>query len=414
MQAEIRILEEQLKNKEKDYEGLKTRLEEQSGLQKDIEQLHKELENSLAAHQKVQESLLFHEKEREKLLEEGENFIKEINKQRERIQELLQKLDAVNDSYESLSRKYKRLQEKLERNEDLEDRVEELERINARKVNKIRELEELLAEASEMKRKSSRSDDAVRGKLEKENIALQNTLESCHQEIEELEERLGTIERENTKLRKELKQWRGGGKGDNNNKNDNVSALKERIKQLELVKTELEKEIEIEVRDRKLAENERDTIEEEFGEERSNLENRLRKEVDHNRQLEDEVKEMTSLLEASKKSYFQLDEEYQEIKKARKEEAAKHIEEIRVKEDMISDLKKVGYILFLPLRDHFHTKPNFGLRPFGQILSGKHFGIFRRMMIESSRYTRYLNTKKSLGVNFTVEHLFLCLIPFQA
>ena len=348
MQAEIRTLEEQLQNKEKDYEGLKTRLEQQSGLQKDIEQLHKELENSLAAHQKVQESLLFHEKEREKLLEEGENFIKEINKQRERIQELLQKLDAVNDSYESLSRKYKRLQEKLERNEDLEDRVEELERINARKVNKIRELEELLAEASEMKRKSSRADDAVKGKLEKENIALQNTLESCHQEIEELEERLGTIERENTKLRKELNQWRGSGKVDNNTKNDNVSALKEKIKQLELVKTELEKEIEIEIRDRKLAENERDTIEEEFGEERSNLENRLRKEVDHNRQLEDEVKEMTSLLEASKKSYFQLDEEYQEIKNARKEEAAKHVEEIRVKEDMISDLKKVGYILFLP------------------------------------------------------------------
>lgn len=352
MQAEIRILEEQLKCKEKDYEGLKARLEQQSGFQKDIEQLQKELEKSLAAHQKVQESLLFHEKEREKLLEEGENFIKEINKQRERIQELLQKLDAVNDNYESLSRKYKRLQEKLERSEDLEDRVEELERINARKVNKIRELEELLSEASEVKRKSSRSDDAVRAKLEKENLSLQNTLESCHQEIEELEERLGTIERENTKLRKELKQWRGGGKVDNNNKNDNVSALKEKIKQLELVKTELEKEIEMEIRDRKLAENERDTIEEEFGEERSNLENRLRKEVDHNRQLDDEIREMTSLLEASKKSYFQLDEEYQDMKKGRKEEAAKYVEEIRAKEDVISHLKRVGYILSSPLGDH--------------------------------------------------------------
>ena len=341
------MLEERFKNMERGYNEMKQRLRKHSDLQNEMENLRSELEKSLSAHQKLQESLLVHEKTKGEITERHDLLRNKSNKLESENKVLVQNLEMVNESYEKLSRKYKRLQEKLEKNEDLEDKIEELERTKARKLEKIRELEDLVADLNENKRRSNKGDETMRNRLEKENRSLQNTIENCHQEIEELEDKLGNLETENGKLRNELKQWRSNGKVDNNNKVDHKS--REMVEELETLKLDLEEQIEIEIRDRKLAETERDTIEEEFAEERSSLESRIQKIMCHNRQLEDEIREMTCLLDASKKSYFQLDEEFQELKKEANFDKRKHKEEMRSKNDEISEISKVFMHLLLPV-----------------------------------------------------------------
>ncbi|XP_065063418.1 uncharacterized protein LOC135689975 isoform X1 [Rhopilema esculentum] len=340
---EYRVLEERFKNMERGYNEMKQRLRKHSELQNEMENLRSELEKSLSAHQKLQESLLVHEKTKDEITERHDLLRNKSNKLESENKVLVQNLEMVNESYEKLSRKYKRLQEKLEKNEDLEDKIEELERTKARKLEKIRELEDLVADLNENKRRSNKGDETMRNRLEKENRSLQNTIENCHQEIEELEDKLGNLETENGKLRSELKQWRSSGNIDNNNKVDHKS--REMVEKLETLKLDLEEQIEIEIRDRKLAEKERDTIEEEFAEERSSLESRIQKIMSHNRQLEDEIREMTCLLDASKKSYFQLDEEFQELKKEANFDKRKHKEEMRSKNDEVAEISKEKDVL---------------------------------------------------------------------
>jgi len=281
---------------------------------------------------------LIHEEEKAKLSEAHQEMKNKVLQAEKQNKELVQKLDIVNDNYEKIGRKYKRLQEKLEKNEDLEDRIEELERTKARKIDKIKELEQLLSEVSEKNRKAPRADDSVKMKLDKENRSLQNTVDQCHQEIEELEDRLGSLETENSKLQSQLKQLRSSNQEDNNNRIDD--AVTEKLKKLEALRVDLEEQIAIEVRDRKLAEKERDTIEEEFAEERANLESRIQKVLEHNNKLEDEIREVTALLDASKKSFFQLDEEFQDLKKDKNAEKRQHLMEVKLKEEEISELKK--------------------------------------------------------------------------
>ena len=324
---------------ERDYGNIKARLRKQVELQSEMEALRNELEKSLQAHRKLQDSLLLHEEEKAQLTEAHDVMKNKVNKLETQNQELLQKLEIVNENYEKLGRKYKRLQDKLEKNEDLEDKIEALERTKARKVDKIKELEELLSEVQDNRRRTTKADDSMKTKLEHENRSLQNTVEGCHQEIEELEERLASVERENSKLRGDLKQLKNSGQVGNNNTVDNV--IKEKLENLEALRIDLEEQIALEVRDRKLAEKERDTIEEEFAEERSNLESRVKKVMDHNKQLEDEIREMTALLDASKKSYFQLDEEFQELKKEKGAEKRQHLLQIQSKNDEINEIAKV-------------------------------------------------------------------------
>ena len=339
---DYRVLEERFKNMEKDHSNIKGRLRKQVELQSEMEVLRSELEKSLQAHKKLQDSILVHEEERAQLKEVNDGMKSNVNKLEMQNEELLQKLEIVNENYEKLGRKYNRLQEKLEKNEDLEDRIEELERTKARKIDKIQELEDLLSDVKENRRKSARFDDTVKMKLEKENRSLQGTVEGCHQEIEELEDRLGSVERENSKLRSELKQLRNASSHlERDNKFDNV--LKEKMEKLEELRIDLEEQLAIEVRDRKLAEKERDTIEEEFAEERSNLECRIEKVLEDNAHMENEIAELTSLLDASKKSFFQLDEEFQELKREKGTEKRQHILEIKEKEDEVGELVKVSF-----------------------------------------------------------------------
>ena len=336
---EYKILEDHYKSMERDYANIKVRLRKQIELQNEMESLRNELEKSLQAHKKLQDSLLLHEEEKMKLSEAHEEMKNKVYKAEKQNQELLQKLDIVNENYEKLGRKYRRLQERLEKNEDLEDKIEELERTKARKIDKIKELEDLLSDVREKSKKTVR-DDSVKIKLEKDNRSLQNTVDQCHQEIEELEDRLGSLEKENSKLQSHLKQLRNTNQlGENNNIDDMIN---EKLEKLEALRVDLEEQIAIEVRDKKLAEKERDTIEEEFAEERSNLECRIKKVMEHNKQLEDEIREVTSLLDASKKSYFQLDEEYQDLKKDKSAEKRQHLLEIKFKEEEISELKRVS------------------------------------------------------------------------
>ena len=341
---DYKVLEDRYKSMERDYASIKTRLRKQVELQNEMEALRDELEKSLQAHRKLQDSLLLHEEEKLMLSDAYDEMKNKVYKAEKQNQELLQKLDIVNENYEKLGRKHKRLQERLEQNEDLEDRIEELERMKARKIDRIKELEDLLSSVREKNKTTDKSGDPARIRLEKESRSLQNTVDQCHLEIEELEDRLGSLEKENSKLQSQLKHLRGSNQNGNNNTVDNT--IKEKLEKLESLRIGLEEQIIIEVRDRKLAEKERDTIEEEFAEERSNLESRIQKVMEHNRQLEEEIREVTALLDASKKSYFQLDEEFQELKKDKGAEKRQHLLEIKSKEDEIKELTKVSQFYY--------------------------------------------------------------------
>lgn len=246
---------EKLRRLEIECEQLRSKLTQQTEIQSEVESLKEELEKSLETHKNLQQVALAFEEENRGMQEKYNTVLRDRAQLDALKIDLQHEIETKTQSYTNLDKRYNKLKEKMDNSESVEDLVYNLEKDKRRNTEKIEELQEeleALRRGQEIREKEKL--DRV-NKLTKENTDMAIKLETYIEEMEEMDSRVESLEKENKEL---LKQ------------NERAKTMElfgshtAELVELEVEKEELAIKLEKEMKRRENVETELFKVEEEF------------------------------------------------------------------------------------------------------------------------------------------------------